>query len=391
MSLTIIKGPFVPASSIVGLTPFEVLFGSPSGGIAQSPLFTFQPDSIFALESIVTPYNTDPAAPGYVQWIFENPPLGANPGFDAPRFLLGTPNAVNSDGVVPGAVGSYSGIFLGNGGDGAAAQPGGAGPSFFFGLGRGGDGTPLAPSGNGAFFGITVEGPGADNGGGSGNDAAFILDVQGAGGLIDLGAALVELGRAGEEIYSRGEHFHNEISYYSTEQQHTALVAAPSNPPVGQVKSYFKTVAGKQFPFYLDSAGIERRIDVDQVSGSVALAANQTTASLVFVAIPGMSLNLTTAEGFLLVWASVSFSNTGVNQQVFIRLLVDGVTRQTQGSLCTAANTPQALCLIARVPVAAGVHTISLQWRVSGGVGQIRPVAAPDAESAVIVAQGVNQ
>ena len=129
-----------------------------------------------------------------------------------------------------------------------------------------------------------------------------------------------------------------------------------------------------------------------QTTSSV-LAVNTTTTSTTFVNL--ISIVVSTSGGSLNVFGSISSSNTGNGAENFFRITVDGTSigaSSSKGDLGTASGTIVAgNNIITNTGVlSAGSHTVVLQWRVSGGTGQIRPVAAVDQEYASLMLQEVN-
>lgn len=379
------SGGSVPASSITGLTPFLVCDGKLDGSLTQSPLLSFQPDSLFVLEAMVSPYNPDPGAPGLILWEFAASP--APSGIDAPRLFAYAAPGKPSDGINPADDAGFSAFAVFKGGDGNGAFKGGNAGGFVLAVDGGGDGTAAAPSGDGATLTLTAGGPGVDNGGGLGNASYINLEAQGDDSLMELQADVLQLGLPGEEIFTRGAHFFNQEALYATYQQHT-LIATPAAPPVGQVRSYYRAFGGVATPFFVDGAAADSRVETNQISAGATLAVNQTTASLVFVALPGMALVVNTQGGFLKCWASFSFTSVAANIIVFFRLLVNGVVVANCSARTPAtAATPSSASMNARVAVVAGAQNVVIQWRVSASVGQIRPITVPDQEAASLLVE----
>lgn len=101
------------------------------------------------------------------------------------------------------------------------------------------------------------------------------------------------------------------------------------------------------------------------------LAANIATTSTAFVDAPGLALTLTTAGGALLVgFTGVAGNATGAT--VVFDLVVDGVS---QGGLDGVIGSSAGVVPVAFVwlveGLAAGAHTVKLQWKVSSGTGTL--------------------
>jgi len=164
----------------------------------------------------------------------------------------------------------------------------------------------------------------------------------------------------------------------------------------GTIENFFQL--GIQGPQFKNNAGIiEARNNVDSDFATlrafpilqvqeVEITANTTTASGVFVTLLTLNVTKLSATSSLLVIAQMSPSNSSIlGQSVIARITIDGTPAQGFNNVVgtLAANTAQAGGCIAKVSgLAVGVRTVLLQWRTTGGTAQVRPVAAPDTESA---------
>ena len=118
-----------------------------------------------------------------------------------------------------------------------------------------------------------------------------------------------------------------------------------------------------------------------------------------------VAVNLTTRAGTsLIAWAEISSSQVQIGERNEFRWIVDGVpvsassinvgvgstfnTASIAGAVEPPATSfPQgnAMILPKQTGLAAGAHSIGIQWRVSGGTGLLRPGTFPDRESISIV------
>ena len=120
-----------------------------------------------------------------------------------------------------------------------------------------------------------------------------------------------------------------------------------------------------------------------------------TTTSPVFVTIPQLTQTITTSAGSTL-YSTLTFSpsNTAPTpQSIDFRILIDGVPIRASESVVGLLNSNSAQAgalLVQRTGLAAGTHTIEVQWRTSGGTAQIRPVTAPNAEHASLLTIETN-
>jgi hypothetical protein len=123
---------------------------------------------------------------------------------------------------------------------------------------------------------------------------------------------------------------------------------------------------------------------------SDAQATDTTTGSPTFVDL--LSFIITTTGGNVLVWATFAASLAGLTAlpaEIDFQLTVDGTPQPGGVGLSeSAANEPEAGSLLARVTgLAAGAHTIAVQWRVTNSqTAQIRPFTQPGRESATVMA-----
>jgi hypothetical protein len=117
---------------------------------------------------------------------------------------------------------------------------------------------------------------------------------------------------------------------------------------------------------------------------------NTTTASGVFVTL--LTLPIVTQVGTrLLVHATASSSNQSLTgQSVFFRVTLDGVAQRAFANIVSllGGNTAQAGAVVLILTgLAAGAHTIELQWMTTGGTAQVRPIAAANQEHASLLVQ----
>lgn len=102
-----------------------------------------------------------------------------------------------------------------------------------------------------------------------------------------------------------------------------------------------------------------------------------TTTSTSFVDLLTITVNKKRADSVLLIWANHGGDNSGANTQ-FGRLTINGTAIYGFGYQVAGAKPNSGGCHERRTGLAAGNHTIKLQWRVDGGTGRIRPITSPD-------------
>jgi len=119
------------------------------------------------------------------------------------------------------------------------------------------------------------------------------------------------------------------------------------------------------------------------------IVADTTTTSTGFVTL--LSLAVTTLPNTkLVIRGAAHCSNTAVNNQLWFRITVDGVVRNSGGVRYPGLPAVGAVVEHVETGLAAGAHTILLEWRVNAGTGRVRPVTVPDNESASLLVQEVT-
>jgi len=118
----------------------------------------------------------------------------------------------------------------------------------------------------------------------------------------------------------------------------------------------------------------------------VAVAVNTTTTSAVFVTLLSRPITVLVTGSDVDIIATFAVSHTSAaDQTTFFRITFDGVPVRGAGLFSTDVGETNSGAIIAHMTgVAAGVHTVLLEWRTTAATAQIRPVAAPDAESAAL-------
>jgi hypothetical protein len=119
---------------------------------------------------------------------------------------------------------------------------------------------------------------------------------------------------------------------------------------------------------------LKARVDAPMPAASALSAASYSTSSTSFLDMDssGLSLSLTTSGGPVLLGFSGSVSASTGGVDCYFDLLIDGVrmggTSTGSAHLTTGtAGEHSALHFIGLRGLAAGAHTIRLQWRVGGG------------------------
>jgi sirohydrochlorin ferrochelatase len=97
-----------------------------------------------------------------------------------------------------------------------------------------------------------------------------------------------------------------------------------------------------------------------------------------------------TGANFLIINFSFGVSDTN-DSRVDFRVLLDGVAQRGTAEGFSGANRRNGSgTILLRRSVAAGLHTVSVEWRTNAGTAQIRPVAAADTEYASLLLEEVT-
>jgi hypothetical protein len=110
-----------------------------------------------------------------------------------------------------------------------------------------------------------------------------------------------------------------------------------------------------------------------------------STSSMSFVDLPPLSIAITTSAGDdLIVHFYASVSNSLVARMVF-RIVLDGVPFNVCAGSNPGPGEQVTMSLLQRfVALAAGVHTVKIQWATSTGTAEIDPSGFEGAELVVL-------
>ena len=99
-----------------------------------------------------------------------------------------------------------------------------------------------------------------------------------------------------------------------------------------------------------------------------------------------LRIDLTTTGGALIVQAQGCASNATNNQVVFFRVIVDGIVRRGGSTKSNGGSGVTAFVLSLKISgLAAGTHSIVVQWRCDAGTAQVRPITAEDENASLLV------
>jgi hypothetical protein len=119
------------------------------------------------------------------------------------------------------------------------------------------------------------------------------------------------------------------------------------------------------------------------------ISVDTTTTSTTWVDLISQAVTIT-ASGILIIHLTAAVSNSAVNKAVQFRVTVDGVSQGGFGIELKSAGVSCSGAIVVRVTgLSAGAHTVKARWQTSAGTAQIRPVGAPDTESANMLIEEV--
>lgn len=117
-----------------------------------------------------------------------------------------------------------------------------------------------------------------------------------------------------------------------------------------------------------------------------ALAADKSTGSAVFSSLLSSTITTTTG-GVLLIWVNVGASNdtNNIHDNIFA-VFVDGVRQRTAGFTSSGGAHHACVGIAVRMAgVAAGLHTVEIQWRTGGGTLSCNPTTDDNDVATILV------
>lgn len=99
---------------------------------------------------------------------------------------------------------------------------------------------------------------------------------------------------------------------------------------------------------------------------------------------------ITTGGNSIIIHAAGAASNTNNSRAINYRITINGVAVRGVGTFTSNSGNAEAFAIVLKKAVTAASHTIVLQWLTSANTAQIRPVAAPDTESASLLVEEVT-
>ncbi len=110
----------------------------------------------------------------------------------------------------------------------------------------------------------------------------------------------------------------------------------------------------------------------------VEVTTDETEPSTVFVDL--ISTTITTGANFLFVLVTAGISASAANKNAQLQIDIDGTTFRAAGEELKTSGVASSVAVSVKIAVTAALHTVKLQWRVSGGNVQCRPVTSGDDE-----------
>lgn len=119
------------------------------------------------------------------------------------------------------------------------------------------------------------------------------------------------------------------------------------------------------------------------------LTANATTTATGYSG-SLLSVTITTGANPVIIHFSVSCQHSSSNQRNDFRLLVDGVARRGVSVFSPSNLNGNSGALVYKTTaLSAGSHTVTIQWRVAAGTGQI-PVTSTVVDHACLFVEEVT-
>jgi len=148
------------------------------------------------------------------------------------------------------------------------------------------------------------------------------------------------------------------------------LLITTSNGP--QLVSYTGTSGGNQFTGCTGGTGT-------MSTGGLVADVTATTQDV-------LRIDITTTGGALIVQSLGSASNGTNNAVVFFRVVVDGIVRRGGSTKSNGGSGVTAMAVSLKLTgLTAGAHVVVVQWRVSSGTGQVRPITREDESASLLV------
>jgi hypothetical protein len=153
-------------------------------------------------------------------------------------------------------------------------------------------------------------------------------------------------------------------------------VSAATAPTAGQVLTATSGTAAE----WSSVAGTNGRIIQHTFN---EISADTTTTSTTFTNL--LTRTITTGANKIDIHFSCSASESTNNAQIYFQLLIDGSPVRGTGNHYTPANATRANSLVYSTTVTAASHTFTIQWRVTSGTGQIRPVTTINEHASLLI------
>ena len=173
----------------------------------------------------------------------------------------------------------------------------------------------------------------------------------------------------------------------------SVIYQALANDPVAPVdgQHWFNSAEGKH---KRKKGGVVEEVpsisnsSVLKQSAAAKLAADISTTSSSFITI--LTINITTAAGFLEIFAAAGCSGTN-NVRARARVTVDGVAVSvTNDHSHTSGNGAMSLAMIGRCAVTAAAHTVVFQYATDAGTLSVHAATDPDSEGATLLVNEVS-
>lgn len=121
------------------------------------------------------------------------------------------------------------------------------------------------------------------------------------------------------------------------------------------------------------------------------ISADTTTTSTTWTDL--LSLSITTEAGYIQCLASSCFTMSNASgREMALRLVIDDVAQRACASMSDSTTYGEIFSIVFKKAVAAGAHTVKLQWKTSSATYTMRcrPVTAPDVEHCSLLVEEVG-
>lgn len=122
----------------------------------------------------------------------------------------------------------------------------------------------------------------------------------------------------------------------------------------------------------------------------VALGVDVTVAAGAYAKLIETTITTSLASGFLDVIVSTSGQELAAVGTKWFLVLVDGKAVKGAHTTSPAAGYAFSLAMFVRIPITAGKHTVTLQWKTDAGSGRINAKSIPEEHATMLVREAAS-